>query len=123
VEAENVPRHIPPIIGISVYRIVQEALRNVAKHANAAAVAISVVGQDDVLRLTIHDNGPGFSPNDVRFRGGLGLISMQERASVAGGSFCLTSKPGEGTTIQVEIPLAATERDESPASSEALDAF
>jgi two-component system CheB/CheR fusion protein len=105
VEARNVPDGLSPLVSTALYRITQEALRNVAKHANSAAVTVTLDGGPDALRLTIEDTGPGFAPSDVRFHGGLGLISMQERATLAGGTLQLTSSPGQGTTIAVQIPL------------------
>jgi PAS domain S-box-containing protein len=105
VEAENVPDGIPAFVSTALYRITQEALRNVAKHADGAAVTITLAGGPDRLHLAIQDTGPGFSPSDVRFRGGLGLISMHERATLAGGTLHLTSSPGRGTSIEVHVPL------------------
>jgi signal transduction histidine kinase len=105
VEARNVPDGLPPLVSTALYRIVQEALRNIAKHASTAAVTITLAGEPDALRLIIEDTGPGFAPQEVRFRGGLGLISMQERATLAGGTLRLTSSPGQGTIIEVHLPL------------------
>jgi PAS domain S-box-containing protein len=105
VEAEDVPDGIPPFVSTALYRIAQEALRNVAKHASAAAVTLTLSGTPDGLRLAIQDTGPGFTPSDVRFRGGLGLISMHERANLVGGTLYLTSSPGQGTTVEVHVPL------------------
>jgi PAS domain S-box-containing protein len=84
VEGENVPDDIPLATSTALYRITQEALRNIAKYANSAMVTLRIIGSADALRLSIEDDGSGFAPLDVRFRGGLGLISMHERASSVG---------------------------------------
>jgi PAS domain S-box-containing protein len=105
-EARNIPKQIPAVVGIGLYRVVQEALRNIAKHARDASVTITMTGNSDLLRLSIQDNGPGFTPSDVRFRGGLGLISMYERASLIGADLRVASEPGNGTKVELEVPLA-----------------
>ena len=106
IEMEAVPDDIPSRVASAMYRIAQEALRNITKHATTAAVRIRLAGHKDSLRLAIEDDGPGFSPLDVRFRGGLGLISMHERATLAGGTLNLTSSPGQGTRVEVHMPLS-----------------
>ena len=103
-ETQNVPDDIPSETATALYRIAQEALRNVAKHASTASVTISLVGAAGGLCLTIQDDGPGFTLSDVRFRGGLGLISMHERARLVGGTLNLISSPGQGTTVEVLVP-------------------
>jgi signal transduction histidine kinase len=105
VQTENVPDHIPLDSSTALYRITQEALRNIAKHANNATVTLKIIGSADALRLTIEDDGPGFASLDGRFRGGLGLISMHERARSVGAVLNVTSSPGQGTRIEVNIPL------------------
>jgi len=105
VETQNVPDDIPRETATALYRIAQEALRNVAKHAGTASVAMSLVGAPDGLCLTVQDDGAGFTASDVRFRGGLGLISMHERARLVGGTLNLISSPGQGTTVEVLVPI------------------
>jgi PAS domain S-box-containing protein len=105
IETQNVPEDIPRDIATALYRIAQEALRNVAKHAETASVTISLVGAADAVCLTIQDDGPGFTLSDVRFRGGLGLISMHERARLVGGTLQLISSPGQGTTVELLVPI------------------
>ena len=103
--AENIPREVPPDIAVCLYRIVQEGLRNISKHAEATEVTISLVGKNDTIQLTIMDNGNGFDPDRVKGKQGLGLDSMQERAHLIGGSFHIKSKPGQGTEIEVLVSL------------------
>ncbi|MCC6365943.1 MAG: sensor histidine kinase, partial [Bryobacterales bacterium] len=85
-----------------VYRVVQEALNNCARHAQATHVRIVVRQEPTRLLLVIQDNGKGFDPRFVR---GLGLLGMEERVRYLGGNFHLESEPGRGTLIKVELPL------------------
>ena len=96
---------------LAVYRIGQEALRNVARHAQVTGARLSaaVVGGD--LVLIVSDEGRGFDPGvagdrNIGRREGLGLLTMQERARIAGGSATVESQPGEGTRVTVRLPLA-----------------
>jgi two-component system sensor histidine kinase UhpB len=88
-----------------LFRIAQEALRNVAKHANATRAEVAVEVANKQLILSVSDNGRGFDPGGAHGARGLGLISMGERARLADGNFSLFSKPGGGTTIRVTVPL------------------
>ncbi|MGH9721570.1 MAG: sensor histidine kinase [Bryobacteraceae bacterium] len=90
---------------VSLYRIVQEALTNCARHSEAHAVQIRLASEDDDYRVSIEDDGKGFVP-DSRPRG-LGLIGMQERIDEMNGALDLQSSPGAGTHIYVTIPLVA----------------
>jgi len=92
----------------SLYRITQEALRNAWKHAPGAAVHVQLLEENEQLQLTIEDTGPGFDVSLTRATGSLGLLSMQERARLAGGSFVLASHPDTGTTLVVRVPVGVT---------------
>ena len=105
----NLPRSVPPRLGLTVYRVLQEALRNVAKHSGAGRAAVSVAGKNDAIVLTVKDSGRGFDPSRSKRRG-LGLISMEERVREAGGSFTVKSTPGKGVLIDVRVPLTARSR-------------
>ena len=105
---KNIPDAIPQDIATCLYRVAQEGLRNVAKHAKAVRVVMTLEGRDGHLELSIKDSGTGFNPNE---RQGLGLLSMQERVRLVQGSFSLQSQPGCGTTISVRIPLTASAGD------------
>jgi two-component system CheB/CheR fusion protein len=102
----KVPTKIPAEIASTLYRIAQEALRNVAKHVGKTAVSIRLTGGSNQLSLSIKDNGIGFDAHSIREKGGLGLISMQERARLVHGTFSLNTRPGRGTTITVQVPLS-----------------
>jgi PAS domain S-box-containing protein len=104
--APRVTQDLPIDIATALYRIAQEALRNAFKHARGAPVRVSLEETGRELRLKIEDAGPGFDLNSVRGKGGLGLLSMQERARLAGGSLLLRTRPGDGTLVIVRVPLA-----------------
>jgi PAS domain S-box-containing protein len=97
---------IPPAAATAVYRIAQEALRNVSKHAKQALVTVNVSATPEELRLMVHDDGPGFDASAARARGGLGLVTMRERAALAGGTLAVQSAPRDGTQIIVAVPLS-----------------
>ena len=86
-----------------IYRIVQEALTNCAKHAYARQIAIVLQRRDEQIGLTITDDGAGFVPMSVA-HAGLGLIGIEERVRELGGIVTVQSSPGQGTTIRVTIP-------------------
>lgn len=102
------PRLVPEIES-QLYRIVQEALNNVAKHAGARRVAVVLERRGDEVQLTIEDDGVGFNASiaaDPSCRlNGLGLATMQERAALVGGAVQFESGPGKGTTLYVRIPV------------------
>ena len=98
-----------------LFRITQEALTNVAKHANASHATVRLVIQPTRISLSIQDDGRGFNLDDA-LRGdsshtGWGLIGIQERASLIGGEYAIDSKPGHGTHIQVQVPLITRRKD------------
>ena len=101
----GVPTAIPSDTALSLYRIVQEALANVARHAAADSVDITLAGEPDSLTLFVRDSGRGFNPDAVKERGGLGLISMRQRAELIGGTLEVQSGFGQGTQIVVCAPL------------------
>lgn len=112
-ENDRAQVELPLDISTALYRITQEALRNLTKHCAGAAARITLSETDDALLLTIEDSGPGFDLASTRAAGGLGLISMQERARVAGGTMRLRTAPGKGTEIAVEIPLRLGRNEET----------
>ena len=80
-----------------LYRIAQEALRNIAKHSRAREAWVALTATDDGILLSIEDTGVGFSSDQTRGKLGLGLDSMEERARLIGGEFTIRSEPGKGT--------------------------
>lgn len=96
-----------PEVETNLYRIVQEALNNIAKHAKAKHVEVMFERRDDLLVLVIEDDGKGFSTKNKRLlTKGLGLTGMRERAALIGGSLEIESAPGKGTTLYVRVPAA-----------------
>ena len=102
---EGVPPKISPDVAICIYRIVQEGLRNVAKHSGATQLQISLIGKDDSIHLTIKDQGAGFDLKETKKKLGLGLVSMQERTRLIQGNISIESRPGKGTVINVRASL------------------
>ncbi len=101
-------RDLPPDMGVALFRICQESLANITKHAQASAVNVQLSFNDSTVELNIRDNGKGFDPSATKQTGksGYGLISMRERALGQRGIFDVESEKGQGTTVTVSIPLA-----------------
>lgn len=95
---------LPGEVEITIYRIVQEALNNVVRHAQTANVDVILKNMDNKVIAMVEDDGIGYDMNTTRAGGHLGLIGMQERTQMAGGVFRIESNPGGGTTVVVEIP-------------------
>jgi GAF domain-containing protein len=93
----------PERIELGAYYIISEALTNAAKHARASRVDIGVEDAGGILRLTVHDDGTG----GARFMPGSGLVGLKDRVEALGGTLVVESPPGAGTTLRVEVPLAA----------------
>ncbi len=91
-----------------IYRLIQEALNNIVKHADAHEVWVHLLRYTDQLTLVIHDDGKGFSPDDVLNKGGNGIHNMRERASLLQGQIEISSAPAKGTTITLNVPITAT---------------
>lgn len=108
VHTRGVERRLDSAIEIGLYRIAQEALNNIAKHAEAHEVTVQLIGDSQAIRLIIDDDGKGFQVNRFEprtdLRRGMGLVSMRERAASFNGVLVLDSRPGRGTEIIVEIP-------------------
>ncbi|HTS31876.1 MAG TPA: ATP-binding protein [Bryobacteraceae bacterium] len=102
VAAGEVSEELPEEHKTCIYRIVQEALHNIVKHADAREVKITVRQEPDRLLLSIDDDGKGFHAQEK----GMGILGMQERVSYLGGAFAVDSEPGRGTHLTVTLPLA-----------------
>src|SRR5258706_1673359 len=98
-------RRFSPESETAVYRIVQEALTNVARHAQIDKVAVQIDVHDDLLRVQVKDEGIGFDPNSLPLERASGLTGMRERAIILGGRLWLESAAGLGTILRAEIPL------------------
>jgi len=93
----------------AMFRIFQETLTNVARHAKATRVEVVLQKQRDRLVLLIHDNGRGFDLTDPALSNSLGLLGMRERAAILGGQVNIASTPGKGTTVSAWFPLQSPE--------------
>jgi signal transduction histidine kinase len=106
---DTLPVDIP--LQISTYRMIQEALQNVVKHAQASQVIVALHIDEEALTVRVSDNGSGFAvPNgshSLAQEGHFGLLGMKERAQLHGGTLKIESQPGQGTTVLVHLPLQA----------------
>ena len=93
-----------------IYRLVQEALNNAAKHSGAKHAKVAVVQGGATIRVEVVDDGNGFAADRVR---GMGILGMEERVKRMGGSLAIQSEPGKGTTVKAELPLRGTESSEA----------
>ena len=97
-------RRLPFEVETALYRIVQETLTNVVKHARASRVSVVLTRKDDSVSMIVEDDGVGFDPARTR-DDGLGLVGMRERVGLLGGRLTVESRPGAGTTFVAEVPL------------------
>ncbi|MBI3980323.1 MAG: GAF domain-containing protein [Chloroflexi bacterium] len=102
-------RRLPPEAESCLFRVAQEALNNVRKHARASHVAVELEGGADWVRLTVRDDGVGFDsaarPDGTEKRRGFGLVGLRERAQLVGGNLNVSSAPGHGTELTVTVPI------------------
>jgi PAS domain S-box-containing protein len=103
--SEELFRDVPVAVGLSLYRVAQEALQNVAKHARTKRAEVLLRRTDGSLEMVVKDSGRGFDLKSRDKEGGLGLISMRERLRAAGGTLKIESVPGAGTRLTARIPL------------------
>ena len=104
VRAVNGGRPLPPRVEAALYRLCQEALANVARHAAASHVTVRLISTPARVRLVVEDDGRGFDPSGVP-PGRHGLLGMRERAGLLGGALEVESVPGEGTRVEASVPL------------------
>ncbi len=89
----------------ALYRVAQEALRNILKHAPGAPIQLALAVEDSAVQLTVRDGGPGFDIAKIRLGGGLGILSMNERARLVNGTLRIESSSDNGTTVTVRVPV------------------
>lgn len=123
-EADEIGMQLPPDLETACFRIAQEALTNAARHAQATRVKITLRQHGDALELTVQDNGAGFDVEQFRSpekrRAHFGLVSMGERASLAGGQLDVEPAPGGGTVVRARFPLPAADLADGPVAAAAL---
>jgi signal transduction histidine kinase len=107
-------RNLPPNISLGLYRVVQEALNNSLRHAEAQSILIDLRAEADGLRVDYRDDGRGFDYQRMGPSVGLGLLGIESRIQVLGGSMQLTSQPGAGVFIQIALPWPAEIPDQQP---------
>ena len=112
-KAQEVPDPLPHAVALCLYRIAQEALRNVGRHARASAVQVSLQRLDGGVQLAVRDNGAGFDPAQQRDRPSLGHASMRQRVYQLNGELEVESAPGQGTTVLAWVPLKEEQREPS----------
>ena len=105
----DVADSLPKDAALCIYRVAQEALRNVVKHAGTQEAHVSLTRSDRELILNVEDRGVGFDSTAVRSRQGLGLSSMEERVRLVRGKISVNSQPGQGTTVMVRVPIVRNE--------------
>jgi len=106
----GVPDNLSPDVSLCLFRVLQEALHNVAKHSHATTINVELIGTNRFFHLRISDDGIGFVQKSPKARSGLGLISMRERIHLIGGNFIITTNPGSGTLIEAIVPMAIASR-------------
>ena len=109
---------VSELVALSLFRIAQEALRNIVRHANAQRASVSLTRNDGDLTLSISDDGTGFDVPSVRQTGGLGLASIEERARLVRGAIEVRSEPGAGVTLFVRVPAVVDDTPEPEVNSQ-----
>lgn len=104
-QLDGLTRNASKDVELCVFRVVQEALHNIAKHSGADHAVLRLADDGQILRMEISDNGKGFTPAEASQRMGLGLASMRERLSIVDGNLQIKSAPGRGTTLSARVPL------------------
>jgi signal transduction histidine kinase len=106
--AHDMPSFVPPDISLSLFRVLQEALQNAAKHSGARHFDVELFVASERVHLTVHDSGSGFDSKAAMKGQGLGLVSMQERLKLVKGEFSIDSQPNRGTTIHADVPFSSS---------------
>ncbi len=104
---------LPPEQRLLLFRIVQEALQNIIKHAGASSILVAISSSPDLFTLEIADDGAGFDPAEPRIANSLGMRNMQERASLMKGRLRIDSQPQKGTRLVVQIPISSQDEEDS----------
>ena len=108
-KSHDLPAAIPRELSLSLFRVLQEALRNGTKHSGVKSFEVKLWGTPDEIHLTVRDSGVGFHPESARRGRGLGLVSMEERLKLLNGTLTIESQPKSGTTIHARVPFSSSE--------------
>ncbi|MFM8359840.1 MAG: sensor histidine kinase, partial [Verrucomicrobiota bacterium] len=114
-EGREVPGNVPDEVSLGLFRVAQESLQNVMRHAEATRVNVELSMAGDLLRLKVEDNGVGFRMKDHEDKGSLGLISMRERLADLGGGFQVHSRVGLGTCVTAWVRMSKVRPRPAPA--------
>ena len=106
-KAHDLPSPLSPDISLCLFRVLQEALHNSAKHSGVRQFEVRLWGTSDEIHLTVKDSGAGFDREAAKESRGLGLISMEERLKLVKGTLSIDSQPKRGTTIHARVPLSS----------------
>jgi len=107
-EARDIPSRVPPSVSLSLFRILQEALHNAAKHSGVRRFQVRLWSANGQIHLVIADRGAGFDVQTTSAGSGIGLITMKERIKLVGGDLAIDSEPGRGTTVRAHVPITAS---------------
>ena len=113
--SDELSRPVSHEVSLCLFRIMQEALNNAAKHSRVSHSVVRLNGSSSELHLTISDDGAGFGAELAMNKGGLGLISMRERVRLVGGTIAIDSKSMGGTTVHVRVPFDSEQVSQSTA--------
>ena len=114
IDDAGIPADLPNDVALSLFRVMQEAVRNAVKHSGVRQASVSLRGSRDEIQLEVVDQGVGFQPDAVMNSHGLGLIGMRERLSLVHGECTIDSCPGRGTRIRARVPLNGNVRQDCP---------
>jgi signal transduction histidine kinase len=105
--AKGISKELSKEISLGLFRVLQEALQNGIKYSDSRQFEVSLTGTPSEINLAVRDWGNGFDPEEAKKKGGLGLISMEERLRLLGGSLRITSQPQSGTVVHAVVPLVS----------------
>ena len=107
-EADDIDPSLDELLSVTLFRIAQESLTNVVRHAQACVVEIGLVTTEGDIILTVHDDGKGIEIDSIESSESLGIIGMRERVMLLNGRFSICGVPGQGTTVSVTVPMQST---------------
>jgi len=108
VASDDVSEQVPLEVASCLYRVCQEGLNNMVKHAKAKQASVTLIAEHGNVALSIKDDGVGFSVEAAEGKGGLGLTGMKERARIVNGKLSIQTEPGKGTKIDLVVPLTSS---------------
>jgi len=106
-KSRDVPAALPTGLSLTLFRVIQEALRNATKHSGVKSFEVKLWGTAHQIHLTVRDSGVGFYPEATKGGRGLGLLSMEERLKFLNGTLAIESQPRRGTTIHACVPFTS----------------